>query len=74
MGETELRNAVTLYSGLVNLSRILGPMLAGTLIITIGIAPCFLLNGFSYLAVVFMLLVMRPAALGAATLLRPRSV
>jgi MFS family permease len=55
VGEDELKNAVTLYSTLVNLSRIIGPGLAGVLITTIGLAPCFILNGISYSAVVIML-------------------
>ncbi len=63
VGERELRNAVTLYSSLVNLARIVGPSLAGLLIAAIGLAPCFILNGLSYAAVVIMLAVMRAAEL-----------
>ncbi len=55
VGEAELKNAVTLYSTLVNLSRIIGPGIAGVLITTVGLAPCFILNGISYAAVVIML-------------------
>ena len=44
VGESELKNAVTLFSSLVNLSRIIGPTIAGILIATIGLAPCFLLT------------------------------
>ncbi|MCL4487159.1 MAG: MFS transporter [Chloroflexi bacterium] len=58
VGERELKNAVTLYSSLVNLSRVIGPSIAGILIATVGLAPCFILNGLSYAAVVIMLLVM----------------
>jgi MFS family permease len=63
VGEDKLRNAVTLYSTLVNLSRVIGPALAGILIASIGIAPCFILNGLSYGAVVIMLARMRPEEL-----------
>ncbi len=59
VGEDKLRNAVTLYSGLVNLSRVIGPAIAGGLIAFVGLAPCFILNGISYAAVVIMLAVMR---------------
>jgi MFS family permease len=59
VGEGQLRNAVTLFSTLVNMSRIIGPSVAGVLITAIGLAPCFILNGLSYGAVVIMLLVMR---------------
>ena len=55
VGEDELKNAVTLYSTLVNLARIIGPGIAGVLITTVGLAPCFILNGISYSAVVIML-------------------
>jgi MFS family permease len=66
VGEGELKNAVTLFSTLVNLSRILGPALAGILITTLGLAPCFILNGLSYGAVIIMLLVMRTSELHPA--------
>lgn len=55
VGEDELKNAVTLYSTLVNLARIIGPAIAGVLISTVGLALCFYLNGISYAAVVIML-------------------
>ena len=66
VGEGELKNAVTLFSTLVNMSRIVGPAIAGILITTIGLAPCFILNGLSYGAVVVMLLVMRASELHPA--------
>jgi MFS family permease len=59
VGPDNLRNAVTLYSTLVNLARIIGPALAAALIAIFGLAPCFILNGVSYLAVVIMLVMMR---------------
>ncbi|MDR3577862.1 MAG: MFS transporter [Anaerolineaceae bacterium] len=55
VGPDNLRNAVTLYSTLVNLSRVVGPAIAGALIATAGLAPCFFINGISYVAVVIML-------------------
>ena len=58
VGPDKLRNAVTLYSTLVNLSRVIGPAVAAGLIATIGIAACFLLNGISYFAVVIILALM----------------
>ncbi len=63
VGEDKLRNAVTLYSSLVNLSRVIGPAIAAALISLVGLAPCFILNGISYAAVVIMLHHMRPAEL-----------
>jgi MFS family permease len=58
VGEDKLRNAVTLYSSLVNLSRVIGPAIAAGLIAFVGLAPCFILNGISYGAVVIMLAMM----------------
>ena len=55
VGAENLRNAVTLYSILVNLSRIIGPAIAAALIAAAGLAPCFIINGISYAAVVIML-------------------
>ncbi len=63
VGEDKLRNAITLYSTLVNLARVIGPTIAAILIASIGIAPCFILNGLSYSAVVIMLALMRSSEL-----------
>ena len=63
VGPDNLRNAVTLYSTLVNLARIIGPAIAGGLIAAFGLAPCFIINGISYVAVVIMLGMMRPCEL-----------
>ncbi len=59
VGPDNLRNAVTLYSTLVNLARIVGPAIAAALIAAFGLAPCFIINGVSYFAVVIMLGMMR---------------
>jgi MFS family permease len=59
VGPENLRNAVTLYSTLVNLARIIGPAIAGALIAFVGLAPCFIINGVSYFAVVIMLAMMQ---------------
>ncbi|MGA7192519.1 MAG: MFS transporter [Anaerolineales bacterium] len=55
VGSDNLRNAVTLYSTLVNLARIIGPAIAAVTIAVFGLAPCFIINGISYIAVVIML-------------------
>ena len=66
VGPDNVRNAVTLYSILVNLARIAGPAAAGILIVSVGLAPCFLINAASYLAVVGMLALMDSRKLLAA--------
>jgi MFS family permease len=63
VGPDHLRNAVTLYSTLVNLSRVIGPAIAGVLIAAVGLAPCFFINGISFVAVIIMLTFIRPKEL-----------
>ena len=48
----DLSNAVLLNSLCINSTRLIGPIIAGALIATTGEAFCFLVNGFSYLAVI----------------------
>jgi MFS family permease len=55
VGPDHIRNAVTLYSTLVNLARIIGPAIAAAVIAAFGLAPCFIVNGISFAAVVIML-------------------
>ena len=55
----DLGNAIALNSAMFNGARLVGPPLAGILIALTGEGICFLLNGFSYLAVIFALLAMR---------------
>lgn len=56
-------NAVTLYSALVNLSRMVGPTLAAALIVAVGYGWCFALDAASYVTVLFALALMRPSEL-----------
>ena len=59
VGESELQNAVALNSGLFNASRVIGPALAGVLIAAVGTGMCFVVNAFSFLAVLVALYLMR---------------
>ena len=59
----DLANAVTLYSAMVNTSRIFGPALAGALVVTLGYGWCFTIDAFSYLTVLTVLWMIRPADL-----------
>lgn len=56
-------NAVTLYSALVNLSRLVGPTLAAALIVAVGYGWCFAIDAASYVTVLVALVLMRPAEL-----------
>jgi MFS family permease len=72
VGRRDLMNAISLNSMAFNLARILGPAVAGLLIGAIGIAPCFLLNGVSFLAVIWALSAIDlPAAAEKKPVLRP---
>lgn len=55
---SDLASAIALNSSLVNGGRLLGPAVAGILIARIGAAYCFLIDGFSYIAVIAALLAM----------------
>ncbi len=54
----DLPNAIALNSSLVNAARLVGPSVAGLLIAGVGEGYCFLLDGFSYMAVIASLLAM----------------
>ncbi len=61
----DLGNAIALNSAMFNGARLVGPPLAGILVALAGEGICFLINGVSYLAVIFALLAMRlPARAG----------
>ncbi len=58
----DLGNAIALNSSMVNGARLVGPAVAGVIIAAVGEGYCFLLDGFSYMAVIASLLAMRVAA------------
>jgi MFS family permease len=51
VGREDLPNAIALNSSLFNMARIIGPAIGGLIIATLGVAPLFLLNGMSFIAV-----------------------
>ena len=55
----DLLNAISLNSSIVNGARVVGPSVAGLLIGWVGVAMCFFLNGFTFVAVITGLLMMR---------------
>jgi MFS family permease len=56
----DLPNAVSLNSAVMTGSRVFGPAIAGALVLTVGYGWPFVIDGFSYLAVIGGLLLMRP--------------
>jgi MFS family permease len=63
VGPNDLPNAVGLNSAVFNAGRIIGPAVAGVLIGVVGIAPAFIVNAISYLAVMAGLWLMEPERL-----------
>jgi len=64
--EHDMHNAVSLNSALMTSSRVVGPALAGLLVVTVGFGWCFLVDGVSYLAVLAGLWKMRSSELRPA--------
>jgi len=57
----DLSNAIALNSSLFNGARLIGPSIGGILIAALGEGLCFLINGLSFLSVIFCLIAMRIA-------------
>ena len=60
VGEEDLLQAVTLNSSVFNLARIIGPAIAGIVIAKYSTGACFIVNSISYVAIIFMLLIIHP--------------
>ena len=63
---SEVNNAVSLNSAIKTGSRVVGPAIAGALVISVGFGWCFTLDAVSYLAVLYGLWRMNPAELNRA--------
>ena len=60
VGREDLTNAIALNSTQFQLSRVVGPALAGVAFRVFGLAGCFFANGISFIAVVVALWMVRP--------------
>lgn len=60
VGREDLMNAVALNSLLFNVARTTGPAIAGALLVRVGAGHCFLVNGLSFIAVLWALARMSP--------------
>ena len=63
VGPDRVVNAVSLNSVIVQAARIVGPAVAGILIATVGVVPCFALNALTFVAMILALSRMDPARL-----------
>ena len=66
VGDRRVVNAVSLNSVLVHSARIVGPALAGVLIATVGVEPCFAINAGTFAVMIAALARMDPTALRPA--------
>ena len=60
VGREDLANAIALNSTQFQLSRVIGPTMAGVAFRVFGLAGCFYANGLSFIAVVAALWMVRP--------------
>ena len=63
VGRERLANAVSLNTATFTTARVVGPAVAGVMISTVGIGPCFLLNAVSFVPVTLALTFMNRAEL-----------
>jgi MFS family permease len=56
----DLSSAISLNGVIMNSARVVGPAVAGLVIVAAGTTPCFAINAVSYLAVLVALLLIRP--------------
>lgn len=63
VGPDDLPNAVSLNSANFNGARLIGPALSGLMINAFGTGPSFILNGISFIGVIFALTAIRPEEL-----------
>lgn len=68
--EEDMQNAVSLNSALMTSSRVVGPVIAGFLIVNVGYGWCFLADGLSYIAVIAGLWLIRSEELRPAPITR----
>jgi MFS family permease len=59
----DIPNAVVLYSLIVNVARMIGPAIAGVLVVTLGYGWGFSIDAATYLVVLLCIVMMRPAEL-----------
>jgi MFS family permease len=55
VGADRVVNAVSLNSVIVQMARIVGPAIAGVMIATVGVVPCFAVNALTFLAMILAL-------------------
>ncbi len=59
VGKEDLMNAISLNSTIVNLAKIIGPVISGLVLAAFGFTVCFLINALSFIAVIGGLFLIR---------------
>lgn len=59
VGRQDVLNAIALNSAMFNIARMIGPVLAGSLLTFTGPATCFAINALSFLAIILALMFIR---------------
>ena len=65
VAKQDIPNAVAFNAIQFNMARVIGPALAGLALYKFGSAMCFLLNGISFLAVIFSIYTIKPRTVGS---------
>ncbi len=66
--DQDVGNAIALNSLLFNAARTIGPAIAGVTIVLVGVAPAFMINALSFLAIIVALLMMKKSLLRISTI------
>ena len=74
VGREDLPNAIALNSSLFNMARVIGPGLGGLIIAWLGIAPLFLMNALSFIAVIVGLALIDMKSLHGLSYLRDKQL
>jgi predicted MFS family arabinose efflux permease len=53
VGKDDLMNAISLNSTVINLAKVVGPSVAGILLVKMGATACFFINGISFIPVIY---------------------
>jgi len=63
VGKEDLMNAIALNSTVFNMSRVVGPAVAGVVMACAGVSTCFFVNAFSFAAVLISLFFIKATAM-----------
>jgi MFS family permease len=71
VGREKLGNAISLFSTEFNLSRVIGPAIAGFVIAAFGLSPCFFINAASFVPLIVCLFLMKSGEMRTTEPVKP---